>query len=107
MQIRKDQDLTNTPGPPRAKRSLSEDDSPIAEKNAAVAAGTHIRISNRGKTKEKCTNMILFTRKETNLTFAYQNVSPFKSNIFYLLIFFAILIFLNNISVHNITCFIL
>ncbi|XP_068970941.1 protein dead ringer-like isoform X2 [Bombus flavifrons] len=47
MHIRKDQDLTNTPGPPRAKRSFSEDDSP-GERNATVASGTHIRISNRG-----------------------------------------------------------
>lgn len=69
MQIKKDQDLTNTSGPPPAKRLLSEDDSPV-EKNATVATGTHIKISNRGKKKEKWTNMILVTRKETNLTFA-------------------------------------
>lgn len=37
---------------PPAKRSLSEDDS-LAEKNAMVATGTHIKISNRGKKKEK------------------------------------------------------
>lgn len=54
---------------PPAKRSLSEDDSPV-EKNPMVAAGTHIKISNRGKKKKKWTNMILLRRKETNLTFA-------------------------------------
>ncbi|XP_060817804.1 protein dead ringer isoform X5 [Bombus pascuorum] len=47
MQIKKDQDLTNTPGPPPAKRLLSQDDSPM-EKSATVATGTHIKISNRG-----------------------------------------------------------
>ncbi|XP_050481149.1 protein dead ringer isoform X3 [Bombus huntii] len=47
IQIKKDQDLTNTCRMPPAKRSLSEDDSPV-EKNAMVAAGTHIKISNRG-----------------------------------------------------------
>ncbi|XP_076475685.1 retained isoform X7 [Bombus vancouverensis nearcticus] len=47
IQIKKDQDLTNTCRMPPAKRSLSEDDSPV-EKNPMVAAGTHIKISNRG-----------------------------------------------------------
>lgn len=47
MQIKKDQDLTNTSGPPPAKRLLSEDDSPV-EKSATIATGTHIKISNRG-----------------------------------------------------------
>lgn len=69
MQIKKDQDLTLTPGPPPAKRSLAQDDSPM-EKSGTVTTGTHIKISNRGKKKEKWTSMILLTRKETNLTFA-------------------------------------
>ncbi|XP_071862543.1 retained isoform X3 [Bombus fervidus] len=47
MQIKKDQDLSNTPGPPPAKRLLSEDETPM-EKSATVATGTHIKISNRG-----------------------------------------------------------
>lgn len=48
MQVKRDPDLTGTPGPPPAKRLLSDDDSPI-EKNATASVGTHIKISNRGK----------------------------------------------------------
>ncbi|OAD62519.1 Protein dead ringer [Eufriesea mexicana] len=47
MQVKRDPDLTGTPGPPPAKRLLSDDDSPI-EKNATASVGTHIKISNRG-----------------------------------------------------------
>lgn len=84
MQIKKDQDIIHISGPPPAKRLLAEDDN-LVEKGATAVTGTHIKISNRGKKKEKWTNMILFTRKETNSTFAqYQNISPFKSSIFYL-----------------------
>lgn len=54
MQIKKDQDVASTPGPPPAKRLLAEDDSPV-EKSATVATGTHIKISNRGK-KDKRKN---------------------------------------------------
>ncbi|CAL7936838.1 unnamed protein product [Xylocopa violacea] len=47
MQVKRDPDLTGTPGPPPAKRLLSDDDSPL-EKSATASIGTHIKISNRG-----------------------------------------------------------
>ncbi|XP_053975287.1 AT-rich interactive domain-containing protein 3C-like isoform X3 [Hylaeus anthracinus] len=47
MQVKRDPELISTPGPPPAKRLLSDDDSPI-EKNTPTSIGTHIKISNRG-----------------------------------------------------------
>ncbi|CAK9819617.1 Protein dead ringer [Anthophora plagiata] len=47
VQVKRDPELTVTPGPPPAKRLLSDDDSPI-EKHATASVGTHIKISNRG-----------------------------------------------------------
>ncbi|XP_043253129.1 protein dead ringer-like isoform X3 [Colletes gigas] len=47
MQVKRDPDLIGTPGPPPAKRLLSDDDSPN-EKNTPTSIGTHIKISNRG-----------------------------------------------------------
>ncbi|XP_015594703.1 protein dead ringer isoform X2 [Cephus cinctus] len=47
VQIKREQEITGTPGPPPAKRLLSDDDSP-AEKSVPALAGTHIKISNRG-----------------------------------------------------------
>ena len=48
MQVKRDTELTVAPGPPPAKRLLSDEDSP-PEKNAPATLGTHIKISNRGK----------------------------------------------------------
>ncbi|XP_043796773.1 protein dead ringer isoform X2 [Apis laboriosa] len=47
MQVKRDTELTVAPGPPPAKRLLSDEDSP-PEKNAPPTLGTHIKISNRG-----------------------------------------------------------
>ncbi|XP_061927538.1 protein dead ringer isoform X5 [Apis cerana] len=47
MQVKRDTELTVAPGPPPAKRLLSDEDSP-PEKNAPATLGTHIKISNRG-----------------------------------------------------------
>ncbi|XP_076276234.1 retained isoform X2 [Lasioglossum baleicum] len=47
LQVKRDPDIISTPGPPPAKRLLSDDDSPV-EKSASSILGTHIKISNRG-----------------------------------------------------------
>ncbi|XP_076236263.1 retained [Calliopsis andreniformis] len=47
LQVKRDPDLTGTPGPPPAKRLLSDEDSP-ADKKIPASVGTHIKISNRG-----------------------------------------------------------
>ncbi|XP_043279131.1 protein dead ringer-like isoform X2 [Venturia canescens] len=47
IQAKRDPELSGTPGPPPAKRLLSDDDSPN-EKHVPALAGTHIKISNRG-----------------------------------------------------------
>ncbi|KAG7198141.1 hypothetical protein KM043_005560 [Ampulex compressa] len=47
VQVKRDQDLTGTPGPPPAKRLLSDEESPV-EKHVPASVGTHIKISNRG-----------------------------------------------------------
>ncbi|XP_012286449.1 protein dead ringer isoform X2 [Orussus abietinus] len=44
---KRDQELSGTPIPPAAKRSLSDDESPTEKKFGALP-GTHIKISNRG-----------------------------------------------------------
>lgn len=56
--VKRDTELTVAPGPPPAKRLLSDEDSP-PEKNAPPTLGTHIKISNRGNGND-CSNLTFF-----------------------------------------------
>lgn len=58
MQVKRDTELTVAPGPPPAKRLLSDEDSP-PEKNAPPTLGTHIKISNRGNGNDRSSSYFL------------------------------------------------
>ena len=83
LQIKRDPELTGIPGPPPAKRLLSDDDSP-AEKNAQASVGTHIKISNRGDGRNGDNSLVVSMELNgvmyQGVLFAQTRVIPIKKN---------------------------
>ncbi|XP_076176169.1 retained isoform X2 [Ptiloglossa arizonensis] len=92
MQVKRDPDLIGTPGPPPAKRLLSDDDSPT-EKNTPTSVGTHIKISNRGDGRNGDNSLVvsmelngvmyqgvLFAQSDTRTNTATNNNSSNNNN---------------------------